>query len=436
MRTIICFLVLISACSACFASSPVAVSVEKGRYVGEGLVLDPLPYDPKSVGEMTFVSPAPDHPFYEVVAPLGDWDGGAGAAVTKVTVNGIAYPAFNLYIEGEAHYSSTWITRKSPTAKNVVIAVRVPWHNGEAIALEVTCAGTDGEKVLKAEGQAPASGGAPEGWRRYQSVTLRETEGLAREAEPVEFSLAARAENCGDLAREIRLFSCENGILTPTDCQTFGAQEFLGTPPGTSNDNYLQHPSRSINVVFLASVPARGAKVYVAFYDNPHAPALAEPATDLVVSGPSLGATVENSYYRVELHPECGQIASFELKNRGDHPAPLLTNSYSRAVHWNPDSFSDNGKWGPHLRVGSAGANHGDGARPDSFPRNQQRADAGLYTADLGVGHVFVLRQHALCAVEHRDGSPRSGQYLRHPKWGSRVGHPSGDGSGLGGEKR
>ncbi|MCL4691366.1 MAG: hypothetical protein KJ060_02505, partial [Candidatus Hydrogenedentes bacterium] len=34
------------------------------------------------------------------------------------------------------------------------------------------------------------------------------------------------------------------------------------------------------------------------------------------------------------------------LKGRDENPVPTLTNSYSNAVHWNPDSFSDNGKWG------------------------------------------------------------------------------------------
>ena len=98
--------------------------------------------------------------------------------------------------------------------------------------------------------------------------------------------------------------------------------------------------------MFLASVAANASKVYLAFYDNPDAPKPKLAATDLVVEGPALGATVENEHYRVKLHDKCGQIASFELKGREENPVPLLTNSYSRAVHWNPDSFSDNGKWG------------------------------------------------------------------------------------------
>ena len=330
-----------------------AVSVETGVDVGDGLVLDDLPYVPNEVEKMLFITPTPEHPFYEIVFSLGDWEEGSNATVSSVTVNGIDYPAFNVYVEGIAHYQSSWITGESTKAKKVTLAVRTPWHNGEAVTVVVNISAKDAEgkgisPTKTFTGTAPDSGGAPVGWRRYQSLVLHERVGLAREAEPVEFTLAARTENCGDLSRELRLVAIEEDskVLTPIDCQVFGAQEFPGTPPGTSNDNYLQHPSRSVSVVFIASVPANASRVYVAFYDNPDASTLAPAMTDLVVTGPALGAVVENKYFTATLHDKCGQIASFALKGRDDNPAPLLTNSYSRAVHWNPDSFSDNGKWG------------------------------------------------------------------------------------------
>ncbi len=338
---------------AAFASGKKPVSVEKGRDVGEGMVLDDLPYDPKHIEEMVFVSPTPGHPFYEIVTPLGNWTEGPGANVEKVSVGGVVYPAVNVYVDGVSHFQSDWITQESATAKNAVVAVRAPWHDGEAVSVAVTIAtkGEDGKpkSVVKTfEGTAPSNGGAPKGWRRYQSLVLHEQAGVDRVDEPVEFSLTARAEQCGDLSRELRLYALDPArkTLDAVNCQAFNAQEFPGTPPGTSNDNYLQHPSRSLDVVFLASVPARSAKVYLAFYDNPDAQPPAAFNTDLSVTGPAVGALVENAFYKVKLSDQCGQIASFELKGRENDPAPVLTNSYSRAVHWNPDSFSDNGKWG------------------------------------------------------------------------------------------
>ena len=338
------FVLLPALCVTPSAFGGEAVSFETGRDVGDGLVLDDLPYNPKAIEGMVFVSPSPAHPFYEIAVSLGDWNEGAPATVNAVKVNGVVYPAFNVYVDGLARYQSGWITLKSQTAKNVAVVVRAPWHNNEQVSLDVSI----GASTKTFGGQAPAKGGAPEGWRRYQSVVLHERAGLDRPSEPVEFSLAARAENCGDLARELRVYSVDSArkTLTPVDCQTFDTQEFPGTPPGTSKKSYLQHPSRSVSVVFLASVAAHASKVYLAFYDNPDAPPPSPASTDLVVTGPALGATVENAYYKVKLNDKCGQIASFALKGRKENPVPLLTNSHSQAVHWNPDSYSDNGKWG------------------------------------------------------------------------------------------
>ena len=92
------------------------------------------------------------------------------------------------------------------------MAVRAPWHDTQSVKVKMTidAKGEDGEAktVVKTfDGQSPARGGVPDGWRRYQSVVLRETVGVARASEPVEFTLAARAENCGDLARELRMYA-------------------------------------------------------------------------------------------------------------------------------------------------------------------------------------------------------------------------------------
>jgi hypothetical protein len=344
-------------------------NVEKGHDVGDGITPLNSPYDPKNVAEITFVTPTVEYPFYEIVVPMGDWTEGKNASVTGVKINGRECESYNVFVDGFAHVNSGWITNRKDTAPNVVLAARAPWHNGESVMVQIEV----GSVTKEYEATAPGQGGAPLGWRRYQSFVAREKAGLDRENEPVEISITVRAENCGDLETELRLFQLdsESGEWSPCPFQTFNAKEYPGTPPGSDIDNYLQHPSKSVEVVFPASVSANGSEVYCVFYDNPEAEALDPPETDLMVSGPSLGATVENWFFTTSLSAKNGQIASFDLKpeNWADaiplgsdkqevtkgkrtesswkgREVPRLTNSYSYAVHWNPDSFSDNGLWG------------------------------------------------------------------------------------------
>lgn len=327
-----------------------ARSAERGVDVGDGQVLYDIPYDPQRVSEIVFIAPTVKHPFYEIVIPLGDWTEGESATVQKVWVNGVDSDSFYVFVDGFAHVQSGWITQKSKSADNVVLVTRSLWHDAEAVVVEVEISAVGATNKIKKlfKATAPSSGGAPEGWRRYQSLVLSELAGLARDHEPVEFSLTVRAEDCADLERELRLFAVEptSGKLTPVAVQTFNAKRFPGTPPGTTNANYLQHPSKSLEGVFLASVPANGAQIYLFVYDNGAAAVPIPPASDLTVNGPPVGATVENDFFVVQLDARCGQIASFDLKGRKDKPVPRLSNSLSLAVHWNPDSFSDNGLWG------------------------------------------------------------------------------------------
>ncbi len=332
------------------ASAAAAKSVEQGVDVGDGQVLYDIPYDPKQVKTITFLSPTVKHPLYEIVIPLGNWTEGESATVQKVRVNGVDSDSFYVFVDGFAHVQSGWITQKSKSATNVVVVTRSLWHNGESVEIEaeISAAGATNNLKKSFTAQAPVTGGGPEGWRRYQSLVLLERAGLTRASEPVEFSLTVRAEDCADLERELRLFSVDAAShqLAPVPVQTFNAQQFRGTPPGTTNQNYLQHPSRSLEGVFQASVPANGAQTYLFVYDNSAAAATAPAASDLTVTGPPVGATVENDFFVVKLDAKCGQIASFDLKGRKEKPVPRLSNSLSLAVHWNPDSFSDNGLWG------------------------------------------------------------------------------------------
>ena len=333
-----------------------AESIEQGREVGDGQVLYDIPFDPKAVSEVTFVAPTVKHPYYEIVVPLGNWTEGKSATVSKVRVNGMESDAFYVFVDGFSHVQSAWISRDATTAKNVVLVTRTLWHNGETIKGEVEITATpegkdapkDGKITKTFEAVAPAKGGGPKDWKRYQTLVLHETAGLPRQNEPVEVSIVANAEACADLEKELRLFKVESDSqeLTAIPLQTFNPKFFPGTPSGTSDITYTQHPSRTVDAVFLASVPAQNAQVYLFVYDNPGVKEMEKTKSDMTVTGGALGGIVENDFYKVKLDDKCGQIAYFEIKNRKDNPAPRLTNSLTGAAHWNPDSFSDNGKWG------------------------------------------------------------------------------------------
>lgn len=351
-------------------SAPVE-RVDKGRDVGDGMVLYDIPYDPKSVKEILFLRPTVAHPFYEIVIPMGDWTEGSAADVASVVVNGVTSDSYYTFVNGFAHVQSGWITRKKSDAPNVVLVTRSAWHNGASTQIDIVVTATDAEgksqRIAKSyQADAPKSGGAPEGWGRYQSLVARDKAGLERINEPIEVSLTARAEDCGDMGKELRLFAVneKDGSLVPIPFQTFNPRRFAGTPPGTQEVNYLQHPSQTIECVFPASVGANKGRVYVFFYGNPTAEPLPPFTTDLVVEGPDLGAIVKNWFQTVELSDQSGQIAALRVHTEGrnsvpklDAPSgasegkhesafPMLTNSLTKAVHWNPDSFTDRGSWG------------------------------------------------------------------------------------------
>ncbi len=327
-------------------SSP--ISIESGKDVGEASVLYDIPYDPKRVDQLTFVSPSVSHPFYEIVVPLGDWTEGPGASIKEVRVNDLPCESYYVFVDGLARLHGPQLTDRGAIARNVVVVARALWHNEEKIAVELGISGQSGTLTRSFEGIAPSRGGGPEGWHRYQSFTLHETGGIDRANEPVECSIVVPARHCQNLEREIRVFMLnpDDSRWIPLSFQTLNFQQFPGTPPGTSDTMYLHEPSQSIEVVFLASVPGRESRVCLVVYDNPEASSPTPEPTDLVVTGPSLGATVENKFYVVDLDDKSGQIAYFQLKRPDGTLSPRLTNSSAYAAHWNPDSYSDSGQWG------------------------------------------------------------------------------------------
>ena len=151
--------------------------------------------------------------------------------------------------------------------------------------------------------------------------------------------VAVYAERVQDPVKEVRVVAIDpvSGLPQEIPSQVYGVstQDSLSTEEA--------QPTTTFEVAYLADVPAHGARVYLVFYGNPQA---STPGynTDLTVHGEGLALTIENSYYRVVLHPKSGQLDEILLKQGVntlfDHH--IETNG---ALHWNPDIYAPPRIW-------------------------------------------------------------------------------------------
>ena len=221
------------------------------------------------------------------------------------------------------------------------LVVRADWENGGEYTVKVKCKDPKGKSVeLTCASRAPASGGYwDKRWRYYGSNVLEESEGLAREGEPVHLLLGLYADRIADPAREIRIVGIdpESGVSAEVPCQVYGSSTW-----DKMRDEHCQ-PTTTVEVAFLADVPAFASKVYLIFYGNPDAEAPSY-ASDLEVSGKGYGLTVENNHYKTVLHPKSGAIDEIHLKQNVnvifDHH--LETNG---SLHWNPGVYAPPRTW-------------------------------------------------------------------------------------------
>lgn len=277
--------------------------------------------------------PEPDHPYYHVrlSAALTTAD----TPVVRVRANGRRVRDFSVHAPGVP------APRKALLAGEACdIVVRLDWHNGEDNRVEIDLGGADGEQTAVHGSRAPALGGYWDSrWGYYASVVLYETAGLPRAGEPVHLLLNVYASRLADPEREVRVVAVDplSGVTTEVPSQVYGVSLW-----DKRKDEHCQ-PTITFEVAFFADVPPGAARVYLIFYGN-GAAAAPRYSTDLAVQGEGLGLTVENSHYRVQLHPQSGVIDEILLKQGVnvvfDHH--LETNG---ALHWNPDVYAPPRTW-------------------------------------------------------------------------------------------
>ncbi len=349
-----------------------------GYDVGDINLRATLPFDPQNPPDHLFVSPTEAAPYWWLALRLPDWKGGPNASIASVTIDGRPQTDYYILVNGEVRHEP-WITRRAESASKIAVAIKMLWANGQAYDVAVQIKNDDNRATHHVAFTAPSGGGGPPGFHCYDSFKLRETAGILRMVEPVEIVVAAERWQTPDLAGEVRLYRYDvnGGVLTPWPCQVFEPRTFSGipaVPQGSEPKGRGRYttPSQTVRLAFLAlTVPPHSSQIYCAAYGGtpPHTrPAL---TNELVVSTSADGGTVvENGYYRVDLHPQSGQINSFimtdpaescffldslvmpvgqafqrSIQRRGKK-IPPFTNSTSDAVHWNPDTFGDNGRWG------------------------------------------------------------------------------------------
>lgn len=160
---------------------------------------------------------------------------------------------------------------------------------------------TTGEPQISAETFVPVSQLPPalarwaRGWSYFKSVTLFETVGITRAAEPVELTVGVLADQTADLARELR--------VARWDASQQRLQEIR------SQVDELTREGRQLRcrLLFFADVEAHESAQYLIFYGNPNAE-LPDYLSDLTVEGEGYGLDVTNQYYLARLSRQTGQL--------------------------------------------------------------------------------------------------------------------------------
>jgi hypothetical protein len=287
-----------------------------------------------------FRYPTVEFPYYHVVI-IVRLDG-TSMRVERITVNGSESRDFRVFNGDTESFD-----RVIDGGVRSTITVRVDWKNEASYGLQIHCRSPShgGEVILKqASLRTPSYGGYwNRDWKYYVGVVLSETAGIARHREPVHLSLSVYEDRIAS-PREIRVVGVdpETGTAKETQSQVYGFEEWAAAQL-MEQEPFRYQPSRTLDLAFIADVPANSQKVYLVFYGNPKA---SEPQyqTDLNVSGKALQLDIENDYYNVKLHDRSGLIDEITMKQGVDikldhHVEPPGT------LHWNPDCYTPPRTW-------------------------------------------------------------------------------------------
>lgn len=176
-------------------------------------------------------------------------------------------------------------------------------------------------------------------WKYYASHMLTETSGKDRSQEPVHVVLGLYKDRVTNPEAEIRVVE----IDPSSDRSTEVRSQVYSVSTWDKWQDINRQPTTTVQLAFLADVPADTQKVFLIFYGNENAAPPNYP-TDLRVSGDGYGLRVENAFYTVNLHRDSGSIDEIIPKNRPGliYCHQLETNG---ALQWNPGVYAPPKTW-------------------------------------------------------------------------------------------
>ena len=286
--------------------------------------------------QVMFGAPTPDVPYYFLKLRLENAPA-EELEVTEVRVNGTRNRDFTAVCDGKKQVPA----RFWADAGCRELYLRLDWACGDTFEVEADLKNAAGGKTtLRGVFTADADNGYwNKNWHYYASHVLKETSGHARVQEPVHIVLGLYKDRIRDPEAEIR--------VVEIDPETGAGQEIRSQVYSTTSWDKWQNincqPTTTVQVAFLADVPANAQKVFLIFYGNPSAQKPEYP-TDLRLSGEGYGLTIENAYYTVNLHKESGSIDEIIPKNRPElvYCHHLETNG---ALQWNPGIYAPPKTW-------------------------------------------------------------------------------------------
>jgi hypothetical protein len=287
--------------------------------------------------------------------------------LTKVTINGEEVRDFSIsgiddqtvLLRGNQRRYPQY-NRKVLAGKDLSVKVRCAWQPGKSYSLVLSGKDEKGKTVIRKIRGTPARrfGYWNPAWKYYATLIVREIAGFRRTQEPVHLKLALYTDRLTEPRREIRVVEFDPDRLDHPDgpyrevpsqvynVSTWNDEKLIRKieVDEKSKERIVRYlPTTTLEIAFFADVDSRGEKVYLMFYGNPGAPAPAYQ-TDLKVSSPEIGQTLENDMMRVKLDDKSGVIYNVFLKQGKDVllEHKLETNG---AVHWNPDAYSPPHAW-------------------------------------------------------------------------------------------
>lgn len=326
--------------------------------------------DVLKISKLELGYPCPAIPFYYLKAELELPH--PSVMEVEVAVNGKTLRFTNLHKETDNEdLNKPVLTHRPPSGAGLsqdnsvynhpYVIGWVKWEPGEKYDVKITvrmkkaAKSSESDVIISTAQSINAPQGTPvfdPAWKKYKSIVLSETTGIARKGEPVEALLAFYPDEIKDLKREIRVMAIdpETHQLTEVPSQVYDIQKYLkedDLAPDQSGKPTRQVPiwlpTVTARLAFLADVPAKSSRVFLVYYNNDNAMDKTY-LTDLRVQGEAPGLQIDNDLIAVSLHPNSGHLDQIVLKNRPDFPL-YHRKETNGAIHWNPEIYTPPTPW-------------------------------------------------------------------------------------------